>query len=72
MNSVNGKKVAFSFSTSPGLTKREYFAGLAMQGWLGRYGADAEHPAIHPRMLEGISKYSYAMADAMIAARKET
>jgi hypothetical protein len=45
MNSVNGKKVAFSFSTSPGLTKREYFAALAMQSLAaesGRYGSPGD------------------------------
>jgi hypothetical protein len=30
----NGKEAAFATVYNEGLTKREYFAGLAMQGWI--------------------------------------
>ena len=43
-----------------GLTKREYFAGLAMQGFLAKYGND-EHDD------ETCAKYSAWMADALLA-----
>jgi len=48
------------FSVSPGMTLRDWFAGMALQGMLDRtYGMK----------IEIIAARSYEMADAMIAAR---
>lgn len=45
---------------SIGLSKREYFAGLAMQGL-------ASHPSVKfSTTAENFSKYSVAMADALL------
>jgi hypothetical protein len=33
----------YEVETFYGLTKREYFAGLAMQGWLAKYGEPLEN-----------------------------
>jgi hypothetical protein len=48
-----------------GLTKREWFAGMALQGWLASWHdkpvEDYEH----------IAEASFAIADAMLAASKE-
>lgn len=46
---------------SSGLTVRDHFAGLAMQAVIAR-GDDTNRP--------GMADWSYAMADAMIKARK--
>lgn len=49
----------------PGLTKREWFAGMALQvihSDGGRYG---------PEGMKQVAEYAYAMADAMIEAGKE-
>jgi hypothetical protein len=49
---------------SPGLTKREWFAGMAMQGYLSRneicISDDEPFDAT-------VSKWAFEMADAMIA-----
>lgn len=50
----------------PGLTKREWFAGMALQGHLSN-PATTEHPAFDRLSL---SVECYAMADAMIRAGK--
>ena len=51
----------------PGLTVRDWFAGMAMQGLLAQsigtaMGSDVKHCA----------KYAYEMADAMLAAKEES
>jgi len=57
--------------TTPGLTKREYFAGLAMQGLLHNFRDNGmyEHSKSHPM----VSKESVRCADSLIAElNKET
>ena len=44
------------------MTLRDYFAGLAMQGWV------ADEPVDR---FDQCAKYSYMMADAMLEARKK-
>ena len=56
----NGKQGAFAcasdYGYQQGLTKREYFAGLAMQGYTGQLD------------IESIAKWSVEMADALLKA----
>lgn len=47
---------------------RDQFAGMAMQGWLASW-TDTEHP-VSTNSEEEVAYLSYAMADAMLAARK--
>lgn len=51
-----------------GLSVRDYFAAKAMQGWLSSYGPDDKHPATAGDA-DFVAQRSYAMADAMLAAR---
>ncbi|MBC3230729.1 hypothetical protein [Serratia fonticola] len=53
-----------------GLTLRDHFAGLAMQGWLATYGEDMVHPA-HRGNADDVARNAYALADAMLKARSE-
>jgi hypothetical protein len=48
-----------------GLTKREYFASMAMQGLCAKWSRRS-----HKGDLEAIAHTSYKMADAMIEANK--
>jgi len=53
-----------------GLTMRDWFAGMAMQGYLaGRSNIKAENPMNFERHRAAKDCYNYA--DAMLAARKE-
>ena len=53
---------------SPGLTKREYFAGLAMQGLLACGALTmAQDNRIRPFNEQEISDLAFHMADAMLA-----
>lgn len=54
-----------------GMTLRDYFAAKAMQGWLSSYGPDDKHPATDGNDADLVAQRSYAMADAMLAARGE-
>ena len=47
-----------------GLTKRELFAAIAMQGWLASFGADAE---ITPTGKVQVAALAVELADALIA-----
>jgi hypothetical protein len=49
---------------NPGMTLRDHFAGLAMQGFL----ADGAAPSVSK---ETISEMAYAMADAMLLERQQ-
>lgn len=56
-----------------GASLRDYLAAKAMQGWLATYG-EAEHPSRGDgaeKRLANLARESYAIADAMLAARKE-
>lgn len=46
--------------TEPGLTKRELFAAMAMQGLLARHGSDDYMPDV-------IARYATDYADALLA-----
>jgi len=55
-----------------GLRIRDYFAAAALQGWMATYVGDRDnHPGQDPFWANNVAKDCYAMADAMIAARKE-
>lgn len=49
---------------------RDFFAASAIQGWLASFGDDHEHPARNPGLLRTLARFSYVVADAMIAERK--
>lgn len=64
-----------------GMSLRDYFAAQALTGWLASFGPDTRHPATrHPANYDEdnptansaklLAKRSYALADAMLAARK--
>lgn len=53
-----------------GLTIRDWFAGMALQGWLASWPESGTHP-ISNNNGSTVAELSYSMADAMIAARKE-
>ena len=52
-----------ALKSSAGLTKREYFAGLALQGWLARCSNVSHHNALKPC---DIAEVSVSMADALL------
>ena len=68
----NAAEAGFANTGAQGMSLRDWFAGQALAGWLASFGDDAQHPA-HPahcgRGLD-VAWYSYAIADAMLAARK--
>lgn len=49
------------------MTLRDYFAAKAMQGWLSTYPDDFPAEAAD---LEGLSKWAYEAADAMLKASR--
>ena len=61
----------FSYSGAfPGMTLRDHFAGIALQGWLSSYGPDVTHPASQ-ECETSLAELSYKMADAMLKARNK-
>ena len=55
----------------PGKTLRDWFAGQALAGWMA--GPSNTHPGIDGpdgRGAQNLARASYAMADAMLAARE--
>lgn len=75
MSKINDGGPAFPFvepdtmvNVAVGMTLRDYFAAKAMQGWLSSYGPDDKHPATAGDA-DFVAQRSYAMADAMLAAR---
>ncbi|MCG7328025.1 hypothetical protein [Achromobacter sp. ACRQX] len=54
-----------------GLSVRDYFAAKAMQGWLSSYDPGDKHP-VPAGDADYVAQRSYAMADAMLAARAKT
>ena len=58
--SPNGSDPEWAAAVTGGLTKREHFAGLAMQGILAKYGPDNQNDATTAR--DAISH-----ADALLA-----
>ena len=54
----------------PGMTLRDHFAGEAMQGWVASYGPENDHPCQSgEHVVANIARWSYQMADAMLAER---
>ena len=51
--------------TETGMTLRDYFAAKAMQGYVSLFGVVAGNAPTD----EDIARYSYDLADAMLAAR---
>ena len=60
-----GKQSAFPDEYGSGLTKREYFAGLAMQGL---YAGDRDNGFD----AEGVAAYAVQTADALLKALEES
>lgn len=53
------------------MTLRDYFAAQAMAGWLASFGPEGRHPAAVAGGARNLAVDSYAMADAMLKARKQ-
>ena len=78
MIAINDGGPAFPTSHSPnypqeiggGLSIRDWFAGMALQGWLASYDCRSVHPVTNETEL-CVANHAYKMADAMLAARKE-
>lgn len=78
-NKINDGGPAFPVSTgmgplaanfvSSGMTLREWFAGMAMQGWLSSDTPGRDHLDYTAEAIERDAKLAYAIADAMIAHR---
>jgi len=66
----NGEQSAFATASDSryqaGLTKREYFAGLALQSYINNYFGGSERDTEH------CVKMSVHMADALLAELKKT
>jgi hypothetical protein len=66
----NGKQSAFTGivneACQPGLTKREYFAAMAMQGWIAN---QQDGYTLHP---ETIAMRSAQCADALLVELEQT
>jgi hypothetical protein len=55
-----------------GMTLRDYFAAVALQGMVGVAVVDAARNRVKPeRIPPQLATEAYAIADAMLAARKE-
>ncbi len=52
-----------------GMSLRDWFAGMALQGWLASFGPDAAHP-VRNESQGDVALQAYEMADAMLAARE--
>lgn len=52
-----------------GMTLRDWFAGQALAGWLASFGETDRHP-VEKGTQDITAANAYAMADAMLAARK--
>lgn len=55
-----------------GMTLRDWFAGQALSGWLASFGPDTAHPADmrgREQACANVARFSYVLADAMLAAR---
>lgn len=62
----NPELTAYGKLGHPGMSLRDWFAGMALQGYLGSYPeGQIESP------IELIAIDAYSAADAMLAARKE-
>lgn len=55
----------------PGMSLRDWFAGMALQGFMANHGwlGYFENKKHRQFLIEGFSKDSYAVADAMLAER---
>jgi hypothetical protein len=62
----NSKPDLFSAGTSQGMTLRDHFAGLAMQGYLAGYKETGR-----PRSMDELAEVAYRMADEMLKAREQ-
>ncbi len=49
-----------------GMTLRDYFAANAMQGWISTWAPTDSFVEV-----DGVARFAYQMADAMLKAREE-
>lgn len=68
---VTDEQSASGISASPGMSIRDFFAALAMQGWLASWPSSVAHPSNRLGDERVVARLSYAIADAMIAEREE-
>lgn len=64
---------ADGFLSEAGLTKREWFAGMALQGLIqwGQYQRKTEHSGLEGIFSGDLASDAYEVADAMIEASKK-
>ena len=58
-------------SASQGMSLRDFFAAGAMQGWLASFPGSYPHPGVRFENARSLARYSYVIADAMIAEREK-
>jgi hypothetical protein len=54
----------------PGMSLRDWFAGMALQGLLSALSHPSQRPMTVQQTCEDIPETAFMLADAMIAARK--
>lgn len=62
----NNDRNEYEIVTHGGLTKREWFAGMALQGAIASFAGSESVPTP-----ERFAEIAYAQADAMLAARRK-
>ena len=73
MNTTRGNEPAYPQEYGPytvkGLTIREHFAGLAMQGWMASFGGDPDEMRVELFLSDHahVAKEAVKFADALIA-----
>lgn len=50
-----------------GMSLRQWYAGMAMQGWMASYDVNCDHPCQNEHVAANIARWSFSLADAMIA-----
>ena len=65
---TDGTDIPWMMPPFPGMSLRDWFAGMAMQGVIADSGWE---PIVRSDGITPVSEVAYAIADAMLAARKE-
>lgn len=55
-------------AANEGMSLRDYFAGQALAGWLGSFGADHEEDEVEGQT---VAAFAYRIADAMLCERSK-
>ena len=68
---VSNEQSDDGLSASKGMSLRDFFAAGAMQVWLASWPNSGSHPGKNLDNAISIARWSYAIADAMIAERED-